>query len=107
MCGLQGKCGKVSNKNHTTFKKVAYTYVVIKHFSSTLSSISEEPSKHFKRTLYIKINLKFVHNDNDVSMKYSSASQALTFVVIEHFSSTLKHFQRRYKYTYKYTNQNL
>jgi hypothetical protein len=36
-----GKCGKVKHGNHATFKKVAFTYVVIEHFSSTLSSISQ------------------------------------------------------------------
>jgi hypothetical protein len=58
------KCGKCKYKNHATFKKIAYTYVVIEPFSSTLSSISQALMKHFwsifKEHLKLRCNLKWV-----------------------------------------------
>jgi hypothetical protein len=54
---LGGKCGKIYHGNHATFKKIAYTYVVIEHFSSTLSGISQALIKQYSSISEALLNL--------------------------------------------------
>jgi hypothetical protein len=84
MSGDRGKCGKVAHGNHATFKKVAYHYVVIEHFSSTHFCCYQAFFKLFKRRYeYTTQNLRCLKHFSSTfffkirNIQYESTTQKL------------------------------